>query len=167
MKIFLGSDHTGFELKEELKKFLSEQGHEVEDCGAGSYDPSDNYPDFAGAAAKKVSENDGSMGFVLGGSGQGEQMTANKFKGVRCALFYSPAVPSQAVDITGKTSSDPFEIIRLARQHNDANMLSLGIRFVKKEDAITAVKTFLETPFSQEERHMRRVAKIKEIEKET
>lgn len=91
-------------------------------------------------------------------------MTANKYKGIRCALFYGPIKPTQAVDTTGKESSDEFEIIKLSREHNNANMLSLGIRFLKKEDAFQAVKVFLETKFPGEERHTRRIDKITDIE---
>ena len=164
MKVFLGTDHAGLEFKNQIKSFLIELGDEVIDCGHEEFDPNDDYPDFIGKAAKNVSENPESRGIVFGGSGQGEQMTANKFKGVRCALFYSKAVPTQAVDVTGATSSDPFEIIKLTRQHNDANMLSFGIRFLTIEDAKEAAKIFLETPFSDEERHQRRIDKIKAIE---
>lgn len=92
-------------------------------------------------------------------------MAANKYKGVRCALFYAPALPAQAVDISGKKSTDPFEIIKLTRQHNYANMLSLGVRFLSVSDAKAAVKLFIETSVSEEERHVRRVKKIAMIEK--
>lgn len=164
MKVYLATDHTGLELKNTLKAFLEEQGHEVEDCGAYAYDKDDDYPDFIGKAAQGVSEQPGALGIVMGGSGQGEQMTANKYKGVRCALFYAPAVPAKSVDISGKISSDPFEIIKLTRQHNHANMLSLGVRFLSEEDAKQAVKIFLETPVSNEERHKRRIEKLKKLE---
>lgn len=166
MKVFLGTDHAGLEFKNQLKNFLTKDGHEVVDCGPENYDPDDDYPDFCGAAAKNVSENEGTMGIVMGGSGQGEQIVANKYKGVRCALFYTTAIPSGAVDISGKTSQNPFEIVKLTREHNNSNMLSLGIRFLKKEDAFAAVKLFIETPFSGEERHARRIEKIKKIEQD-
>jgi ribose 5-phosphate isomerase B len=164
MKVFLGTDHAGLEFKDKLFSYLKEEGYDVEDCGPDHFDPDDDYPDFIGAAAKKESENEGSMGIVMGGSGQGEQMAANKYKGVRCALFYAKASPSKAVDVSGKQSDDPFEIIKLTRQHNNANMLSLGIRFLNDEDAKQAVKLFLETPFKGEERHQRRIDKIAKIE---
>lgn len=164
MKVYIGTDHAGLEFKNQLKTFLTEENHEVIDCGPETFDANDDYPDFCGAAAKGVSENPGSMGIVMGGSGQGEQMAANKFKNVRCALFYSKAIPTQAIDVTGAKSEDPFEIVKLTRQHNDSNMLSLGTRFLAIEDAKQAVKLFLETPFSNEERHQRRIDKIKAIE---
>ena len=91
-------------------------------------------------------------------------MTANKFPNVRCALFYSQAVPVEAADISGRQSNDPFEILSLTRQHNHANILSIGVRFLKEEDVLKAVLIWLETPFSEEERHVRRVKKIKELE---
>lgn len=164
MKVYIATDHTGLELKDTLKQFLTELGHTVEDCGAYEYDKDDDYPDFIGKAAQGVSQNQEAVGIVMGGSGQGEQMVANKYKGVRCALFYTPATPAQAVDISGKKSDDPFEIITLTRQHNLANMLSLGVRFLRIDDAKEAVKRFIETPVSSEERHVRRVEKIKKIE---
>jgi ribose 5-phosphate isomerase B len=164
MKIFLGTDHTGLELKNTIKKFLEEKGYQVSDCGAYEFDKDDDYPDFIGKAAQGVSETPDALGFVFGGSGQGEQMVANKYKNVRCALFYAQATPAQAVDITGKTSADPFEIIKLTRQHNLSNMLSLAVRFLSEEEAKQAVSLFLETPVSTEERHVRRVEKIKKIE---
>ncbi|MBI2033015.1 MAG: RpiB/LacA/LacB family sugar-phosphate isomerase [Candidatus Levybacteria bacterium] len=164
MKIYLATDHTGLELKNTIKNFLEKEGYDVEDCGAYEYDRDDDYPDFIGKAAEGVSKDQTSLGIIMGGSGQGEQMVANKYKGVRCALFYTPAAPAQAVDISGKTSTDAFEIVKLTRQHNHANMLSLGVRFLTQEDAIQAVKIFLNTAASQEERHARRVNKIKHIE---
>lgn len=165
MKVYLATDHTGLELKEKLKKFLTEKGFEVEDCGAYEYDKDDDYPDFISKAAEGVSQNPDSLGIIFGGSGQGEAMVANKFKNVRCSLFYSKAVPAQAIDITGKTSTDPFAMLRLTREHNHANMLSLGIRFLVEEDIFKAVQTFTQATYSVAERHVRRVKKIKELEK--
>ena len=166
MKIYTASDHTGIELKKYVQTRLVEEGHEVLDCGAKEFNPSDDYPDLIKEAARNVSGNEGSIGIILGGSGQGEEMVANKFKNVRCALFYGPAIPVAPVDIAGRTSSDPFEIIRLTRQHNHANMLSLATRFLTKEDALNAVEIFIKTPYSFEERHIRRIEKIREIENE-
>lgn len=164
MKIYLGTDHTGLTLKEKIKFFLENQGHTVEDCGAYAYDKEDDYPDFIGKAAKGVSEDTDARGIIIGGSGQGEQMTANKYKNVRCALFYTPAVPTQEIAVNGEKSTDPFAIITLTRQHNHANMLSLAARFLTEEDALKAVEVFLETPVSDDARHVRRINKIKEIE---
>ncbi|HVF69011.1 MAG TPA: RpiB/LacA/LacB family sugar-phosphate isomerase [Xanthomonadales bacterium] len=165
MKIYLATDHTGLELKEKLKKFLTEKGFEVEDCGAYAYDKHDDYPDFIAKAAEGVSKDpENSRGIIFGGSGQGEAMVANKFKGVRCALFYTPVAPVHAADITGRMSTDPYEMLRLTREHNDANMLSLGFRFLKEADILKAVEMFLNEPFTGIERHARRVEKIKKIE---
>lgn len=164
MKIYLASDHVGFQLKEKLKTLLETKGYQVEDCGAKDFDKDDDYPDFISKAAESVSKDPLSRGIVLGGSGQGEAMVANKFKNVRCALFYSEAVPTQAADITGRMSNDPLEIIRLTREHNDANVLSIGVRFVRDEDVFKVVTMWLESPFSDIERHARRIEKIKKIE---
>lgn len=166
MKIYLGTDHAGFELKEKVKAFLHAKKYDVADCGAFEFDKNDDYPDFIGKAAEKVSQNAGSMGIVFGGSGQGEAIVANKYKNVRCALFYTPAIPPQATDISGKTSDDPFEMLKLTREHNDSNMLSLGVRFLTEEQAFKAVEIFLTASFSGDERHVRRIEKIKKIESE-
>ena len=164
MKVYLATDHVGFELKNKLKTFLSKKGYEIEDCGASEYNKDDDYPDFISKAAEAVSEDPNARGIVFGGSGQGEAMLANKFKNVRCNLFYALVAPNQAADITGRTSNDPYEIIRLTREHNDANMLSIGVRFVKEEDVFKAVEMWLETKFTGEERHKRRIEKVKKIE---
>src|SRR6266550_1250857 len=111
MKVYLATDHTGIEIKEKLKSFLQQKGYEVEDCGAYTFDKDDDYPDFIGKAAEGVSKDpEHARGIIFGGSGQGEAMVANKFKGVRCAVFYSPAVPVATADINGRMSNDPFEI---------------------------------------------------------
>jgi ribose 5-phosphate isomerase B len=164
MKVYLATDHTGIDLKNKVKIFLEKERYEVEDCGAYTFDKNDDYPDWIGKAAAKVSENPTDRGIIFGGSGQGEAMVANKFKNVRCALFYTPALPTHAVNIEGDKSNDPFEIVKLSRLHNNANILSIGFRFVKEEDVLHAVKLWLETPDATEERHLRRIEKIKKIE---
>lgn len=165
MKVFLATDHAGFELKEKVKNFLSEKGYDVTDCGATSFDPNDDYPDFIAKAAKEVSEDpENSRGIIFGGSGQAEAMVANKFKNVRCALFYAAVSPIGAADVTGRTSEDPFEMIRLTREHNNANMLSIGARFVSDDAAKKAIELWLTNQFTSEERHVRRINKIKSIE---
>lgn len=164
MKVYLGTDHAGFDLKEKVKAFLQGKKYEVVDCGAVSLDKDDDYPVFVGKAAEQVSKDSASRGIVFGGSGQGEAIVANKYKNVRCALFYALNNNKCVIDVNGKTSSDPFEMLKLTREHNDANMLSLGARLLKEDDAIKAVQMFLETPFSGEERHKRRVEMIREIE---
>lgn len=163
--VFLATDHAGFEVKEKVKEFLLKMGFEVEDCGAYELNNADDYPDFISKAAEAVSKNpDNSKGIIFGGSGQAEMMVANKFKGVRCALFYATAVPVRAADVTGRKSTDPYEMVKLTREHNDANMLSIGVRFVTDEEAIKVAKLWLEQSFSADERHVRRIEKIKKIE---
>ncbi len=164
MKIYLATDHTGVDLKNKVKDFLQNEGYAIEDCGAYNYDKNDDYPDWISKAAQKVSEHPEERGIIFGGSGQGEAMVANKFKNVRCALFYTPALPTQTVDIEGQKSTDPFEILKLSRTHNKANMLSIGFRFVKDEDVFHAIKVWLKTPDPTEVRHMRRVEKISKLE---
>ena len=165
MKVYLATDHTGLELKNKLKEVLKQEDYQVEDCGAFSFDKDDDYPDFIGKAAKEVSKDpQNSRGIIFGGSGQGEAMVANKYKGVRCALFYAPALAQQAVNIEGRVSSDPFEIVKLTREHNGSNMLSIGIRFLKEEEILKAVKIWLDSPDPFDQKHLRRIDKIKKIE---
>ncbi len=148
MTIYIGSDHRGFRLKETLKKFLAENGYEVVDFGNSNYDENDDYPDFIRQVADAVAENpENSRGVVLGHSGQGEAMVANRIKGVRAAVIYFYNE----------------DIVKLSREHNNANVLSLGAGFLKEEEAKKAVKLWLETPFSGEERHKRRIGKIEKI----
>lgn len=165
MKVYFATDHAGFELKGQLIGFVKGLGYEAEDCGPFSFDKDDDYPDWISKAAQKVSENPESFGIVFGGSGQGEGIVANKFNNVRCAVFYSLALPTEAIDITGASSTDPYEILKLTRAHNNSNMLSIGIRFLTHEQIEKAIKIFLESPFTGEERHLRRIEKIKLIEK--
>ena len=146
-KIFLGADHAGFELKEEVKKYLLKSGFQVEDKGTHSYDKNDDYPDFIIPVAKKVAQDKNSWGIVFGASGQGEAIVANKIKGIRAALYYG----------------DKLDIVKLSRTHNDANILSLGARFLTKKEAMEAVKLWLTTDFSSESRHVRRVKKVNSI----
>ena len=153
MKIYIASDHAGFELKKALIEHLKSKGFEVEDCGAHELDDADDYPDFIFPCAQKVGSDPDSLGIVIGGSGQGEAMVANKVKGVRSALYYG-----------GPSTSSGSDIIRLSKEHNDANVLSLGARFLTVDDAKEAVDLWLSTKFSGEERHVRRLGKIKKIE---
>ncbi|SRR5690606_26742551 len=157
MKIIVGSDHAGFGLKEKLVDFLKNLGHEVEDKGALEYNEEDDYPDFIIPVAREVSKNPNKVkGIILGGSGQGEAMTANKFSGVRAAVYYGPGRYIVNED-NEKT------IIGLSREHNDANILSIGARFVTSDQMETAVKEWLETPFSGSDRHIRRIDKMNRI----
>jgi len=162
MKIYIGTDHTGFELKEKLKKYLEELGlgYEIEDKGAFEYDTNDDYPDFIRGVAETVAKDVGSFGIIMGGSGQGEAMCANRVPGARAAVFYGEAVAQQAIDVKGEKSVDPYEIVKLARIHNDANILSLSIRFLSEDQIKFAVELFLSTKFEGEERHLRRIKKL-------
>jgi len=143
MIIALGTDHAGIELKEVVKKFLEENGYEVKDFGAYKYDSADDYPDFINPTAEFVSKNNNAMGIIFGGSGQGEAMAANRYKGVRATVFYG----------------GPDEIISLSRQHNNANILSLAARFIEPEHAINVIKLWLSTEF-EGGRHQKRIEKL-------
>jgi ribose 5-phosphate isomerase B len=147
VRVYLGSDHAGFELKGRLIAWLREAGHEPVDCGPFSYQPDDDYPVFVLRAAQAVIDDAGSLGIVIGGSGNGEQIASNKIPGIRAALAWTT------------------ETAQLARQHNDANVLSLGARMYSDEDALEFAKTFLATPFSHDPRHARRLAEIAGFEK--
>ncbi|MCP4264947.1 MAG: ribose-5-phosphate isomerase [Candidatus Brocadiaceae bacterium] len=153
MKIYIGTDHAGYELKDKLKTFLENLGCEVEDKGAYEFNESDDYPDFIYPVVKAVAEdidrNLDSRGIVIGGSGQGEAIVANKIKGIRAAVVY-----------------DEYSA-KMSRKHNDANIISLGNRTLSIDKAKELVKLWLETPFSNEERHKRRIEKIKAIENST
>lgn len=163
MKIAVATDHAGFEALRQLKEFLQTLGHEVVDFGPQEYDAEDDYPDFMFPAAHAVAGGECERGIILGGSGQGEAMAANRIKGVRCALFYGPVVAKTSVDAEGSKSDDPYEIIKLSRQHNDANVLSLSGRFLTLDEMKQAIRIWLETPFSGAERHARRIRKLDEL----
>ena len=152
MKIYIGSDHAGFEMKRELISFLVDAGHEVYDCGPKKYDPHDDYPDYISVVAESVQSeilhtNGDVRGIVIGWSGQGEAMVANRFSYIRCAVFYGGSK----------------HVLTLSREHNDANVLSLGAHFVTTAEAKQAVELWLHTPFSGDERHVRRIKKIDSI----
>jgi ribose 5-phosphate isomerase B len=142
MRVYLGSDHAGFELKAALVEWLTEAGHEAVDCGPESYQPDDDYPVYVMRAAAAAVAEPGSLGIVIGGSGNGEQIAANKVRGVRAALGWSD------------------ETAQLARLHNNANVLSLGARMHPVSDAVGFAKVFVETQFSGAPRHVRRLDMI-------
>lgn len=160
MMIALSADHTGYEQLKELKIFLEGLGHECRDFGPSKLEPEDDYPDLIHPAAQAVADGECEKGIIIGGSAQGEAIAANRVKGVRCTVFYGPAVPRKLVDASGRASHDPYEIIRLSRLHNDANILSLAARFLTVEDMKHAITLWLETKFSGEERHVRRISKL-------
>jgi ribose 5-phosphate isomerase B len=160
MKIAVTTDHAGFEAAKHLQAFLQSLGHEVAYFGPAALDMEDDYPDYIFPAAWAVANDDCQMGVILGGSGQGEAMAANRVKGVRAAVFYGPVLAKAPVDAEGHTSGDPYEIVKLSRQHNDANVLSLSGRFLTVDEMQTAIKLWLDTPFSNVERHARRVQKL-------
>lgn len=147
MRVYLGSDHAGFELKQQLVDWLPRAGHEAVDCGPSGYHEVDDYPPFIMRAASGVAGDAGSLGIVIGGSGNGEQIAANKIAGIRAALAWTE------------------ETARLARQHNNANVLSLGARMYPAADAISFASVFLATPFSGEPRHERRIEMITAYER--
>ncbi len=152
MTIFLAADHAGLALKDKVRAWLKGLGYDVADEGAFELDEKDDYPDFMSIVAKQVASDPSEhRGIIFGGSGQGEAMTANRYPGVRAAVYYGGAE----------------KIITLSREHNDANVLAVGARFVDEAEAIKMVKLWLETKFTGEERHRRRIAKVDNlIEKE-
>lgn len=156
MKIALGADHAGFQLKEALKGFLMSEGHEVTDCGANVEDPNDDYPDFVRLAALAVSRGDAERAIVIGSSGQGEAIAANKIKGVRATVYYGPA---ERLPDSHKVGHEQG-IIEASRRDNDSNVLALGASFVSLDNAKRIVAEWLSTYFSGEERHVRRIAKL-------
>ena len=161
MKVYFAADHAGFDLKNALVAHVRTLGYEIEDVGALSLAEDDDYPDYVTPLAERVATAPGeACGIVVGGSGQGEAMAANRVKGARAAVFYGPARVTAALEIEGGKSEDAYDAVRLARRHNDANILSIGARFVSGSEADEAVRIFLETPFSGEGRHARRLAKF-------
>lgn len=148
MRVYLGADHAGYELKQAIIEHLTAGGHEPVDCGAYTYDAQDDYPAFCIAAAVRTVADPGSLGIVLGGSGNGEQIAANKVPGARCALAWS------------------VETAQLARQHNNAQLIGIGGRMHSPEEALAIVDAFLITPWSEEPRHQRRIDILTEYEKD-
>lgn len=146
MKIAIGSDHAGFEVKESVKKFLKEKGYEFDDLGAESYVSTDDYPVYGEKVAKAVASGDYDRGIVVCGAGIGISIAANKVPGIRAAACYNT------------------EMAKVSREHNDANVLALGGRTPTDQTASEIVEVWLETPFSEGERHKRRIKQIKEIE---
>jgi len=147
MRVYLGSDHAGYELKQSIIEHLKKTGHEPIDCGAYGYDAADDYPEFCIAAAQRTVDDPESLGIVLGGSGNGEQIAANKVPGVRCALAWSTETAS------------------LARQHNNAQLIGIGGRMHSLDDALAIVDSFLSTPWSNEQRHQRRIDILADYER--
>lgn len=147
MRVYLGSDHAGFELKGVLAQRLQAEGHEVVDVGPHRYDPEDDYPAYCLATAAAVVADVASLGVVVGGSGNGEQIAANKVTGIRAALAWS------------------VETARLSREHNDANVVGIGARQHTAEQAADIVAAFVATPFGREGRHARRIAQLADYER--
>jgi ribose 5-phosphate isomerase B len=150
MKIYIATDHAGFELKEQVKKHLEEQGKEVYDCGALTYEQGDDYPEYMVRAAENVHKDalhDPSFAIIFGGSGQGEAIVANRFRHVRAIVY----------------AGGNLELVKLGREHNDANVLSIGARFVTLSEALQAIDLFLSTEFTHEERHVDRIIQIEEL----
>jgi ribose 5-phosphate isomerase B len=147
VRVYLGSDHAGFELKAHLAEHLTAAGHDVVDVGAPTYDAQDDYPPFCVEAARRVVADEGSLGVVIGGSGNGEQIAANKVAGCRAALAWST------------------ETARLAREHNNANVIGIGARMHDAATATEIVDVFVATPFSEDPRHVRRIGMLSEYER--
>ncbi|MEK7145079.1 MAG: RpiB/LacA/LacB family sugar-phosphate isomerase [Patescibacteria group bacterium] len=160
MKVYFAADHAGFALKNALIEHVRTRGYDVEDLGAFSLDPDDDYPDYVTPLAKRVASEADSCGIFASGSGQGEAMCANRIPGVRAAVFYGEMKVTTALEIEGGHSEDGYDAVRLPRRHNDANVLSIGARFVSGEEADEAVRIFLDTPFSGSPRHARRLSKF-------
>jgi ribose 5-phosphate isomerase B len=160
MKIAITTDHSGFEALKELSLYLKSLGHTTIDFGPASFEPDDDYPDFIFPAAQAVANGSCDVGVIMGGSGQGEAIAANRIKGIRAALFYGPVIAKAAIDADGTMSDDPYEIVKLSRQHNNANILSLSARFLTMNQMKQASKIWLETPTTDVERHLRRITKL-------
>jgi len=155
MKIYIGTDHAGYVLKEKIVSSLKGQGHEVFDMGAFEYDENDDYPDFVVPVARAVFKDpDNVKGIILGGTGQGEAIAANKFPHVRAVVYYGDAKP---------IIENESNIIIRSREHNNSNILSLGARYFSEENVMDAVNLWLNTPYSEDERHIRRLVKIDQI----
>jgi ribose 5-phosphate isomerase B len=146
MRVYLGSDHAGYELKNHLVEWLTAHGHEPVDCGPAAYDPEDDYPPYCLRTAERAAADPDSLGVVIGGSGNGEQIAANKVKGVRAALAWSE------------------ETARLGREHNNANVVAIGARMHSRDEATSFVEVFLKTPYSGETRHSRRIEMLNTYE---
>lgn len=152
MKIYVATDHAGFELKENIKKYLEEIGHEVYDCGALTLELGDGYPEYMAKAAESVQKDAmhaPAMAVIFGGSGQGEAIVANRYRHVRAIVY----------------AGGNLELVKLGREHNDANIISIGARFVTDAEAKQAIDLFLSTPFSHDERHAERIIQIEELTK--
>ena len=161
MKIYLAGDHAGFRLKSALLEHLAILGHDVEDLGPLELVPDDDYPDYVMPLAQKLAGETTAVGIICAGSGQGEAMCANRVKGIRAMVFYGKTPAVYALDVEGGKSQDGFDIVRLGRRHNNANVLTIGARFVSPEDADEAVRIFLSTEFdTSSHRHGRRLAKF-------
>lgn len=155
MKIYIGTDHAGYVLKEKIVSFLKGQNYEVIDKGAFGYDEDDDYPDFVIPVAREISKNsDSAKGIILGGTGEGEAIAANKFPNVRAVVYYGDVKP---------VVENESNIIIRSREHNNSNILSLGARYFTEESVVDAVSLWLNTPYSGDERHIRRLAKIDNI----
>lgn len=159
-RLYFASDHAGFALKQALMEYASTLGAAIDDLGAFENNPEDDYPDFVRPLAEKVASEEGARGVVIGGSGQGEAMVANRISGVRAGVFYGGVRAFAPIDADATEGQDGFDLVRLMREHNDANVLSLGARFISGEEAREALHIFLTTPFSGKDRHQRRIAKF-------
>jgi ribose 5-phosphate isomerase B len=155
MKIFIGTDHAGFTLKEKLVSSLKAQGHDVVDKGAFEYDENDDFPDFTIPVAEEVSKNpNGAKGIILGATGEAEAIVANKFPHTRAVVYYGN---------TQSVVDDEADVLVRSRAHHDTNILILGVRYLTEDSMLNAINSWLNTPFSGEEKYVRRNAKIDAI----
>lgn len=160
MKIALSTDHAGFQRLKKLKTGLELASYSCIDFGPAEFNVDDDYPDFITPACESILAGGCEVGVIFGGSGQGEAMSANRHKGIRCTVWYGPSVPVQSIDADGTESQDPYEILRLSKEHNNANMLSIAGRFVDDDETLKVVIIWLNHHFKDVERHQRRIKKL-------
>lgn len=148
--IYLATDHAGFTCKETVKNYLLSKEYNIIDCGADTYEEGDDYPDYISRAAKEVSRDKNARGIIFGGSGEGEAIVANRFPHVRATVCYGG---TQAIDIA-----------KISRMHNDSNIISIGARYIDQNELLLVIQAWLDTEFSGDERHMRRIDKIDKLQ---
>jgi len=164
MKIALSTDHAGFERLKRLKAGLEIAGYSCIDFGPAQFNIDDDYPDYIKPAAESILAGGCEYAIIFGGSGQGEAMAANRFNGIRCTVWYGPSMPVEAVNAEGVLSTDPYELLTLSKEHNNANVLSIAGRFVGDEEALKVAILWLNKKFGGEERHVRRTQKLDKLQ---
>jgi ribose 5-phosphate isomerase B len=160
LKIALSTDHAGYNRLKKLKEGLELAGYATHDFGPAQFDVDDDYPDFIRPACDAILVGGCEVGIIFGGSGQGEAMAANRNKGIRCTVWYGPSVAVEAIDANGVMSADPYELLKLSKEHNNANMLSIAGRFVNDAETLKVAILWLNQQFREEDRHLRRIGKL-------